>query len=248
MSDTKPSNPKDAIGSSKAQLSLVPWTLVICAARALLEGALKYGRFNWRVAGVRASIYLDALKRHVAKWENGQNNDPKTRVHHLDNAIACLTIMRDAELYGMLTDDRPPCPDPDRMAEMIDGEVHLVAHLKHQFRDHNPKQYTIEDTCHVPMEPELAAEVDRSVREPTNMVSALSRIFREVDEAGPKQHHGLDAVPAGTSEAERVAAEREALRVNAAIDEVAELCLHEFDIGQGRGCVLCGYDPSCRHG
>lgn len=146
MSSTKPSNPKDLIGSKKAPLSLVPWTLMVCAARALLEGALKYGRFNWRIAGVRATIYLDALKRHIAKWENGQECDPKTKVHHLDNAIACLTIMRDAMLYGKLTDDRPPCPDPDAMARMIDGEEVLVAHLKEEFKDHDPYQYTIADT------------------------------------------------------------------------------------------------------
>jgi hypothetical protein len=130
----------------KSPLSLVPWTLVVCAARALLEGALKYGRFNWRVAGVRASIYLDALKRHIAKWENGQDIDPKSKVHHLDNAIACLTIMRDAMLYGKLEDDRPPCPDPDAMARLIDGDEELVAHLKEEFKDHHPHQWTIKDT------------------------------------------------------------------------------------------------------
>lgn len=144
---TKPSNPKDVIGMRKAPLSLVPWTLIVCASRALLEGALKYGRFNWRIAGVRASIYLDALKRHIAKWENGQECDPQTRVHHLDNAIACLTIIRDAQLYGKLTDDRPPCPDPDAMARMIDGDEEMVAHLKDLFKDHSPRQWTIGDTA-----------------------------------------------------------------------------------------------------
>lgn len=146
---TKPSNsenPKDAIGGRKAPLSLVPWTLVVCAARALLEGALKYGRFNWRMCGVRGSIYLDAIKRHIAKYENGQDADPKTQVHHLDSAIGCLTIMRDAMLYGKFTDDRPPCPDPDAMARLIDGEEEIVAHLKDTFKDHKPHQFTIADT------------------------------------------------------------------------------------------------------
>lgn len=144
---TKPSNPKDIIGSRKIDLMLVPWTLPICAARALLEGALKYGRFNWRIAGVRASIYVSALKRHLAKWENGQDEDPLTKIHHLDSAIACLTIMRDAELYGMLTDDRPPCPDPDKMAAMLDSQEGIVAHLKETFKNENPYQYTIADTA-----------------------------------------------------------------------------------------------------
>lgn len=144
--DTKPSNPKDAFGSAKIDLGLVPDTLVVCAARAFLEGALKYGRFNWRVAGVRSSIYRAAFNRHAAKWWNGQDQDPKTRVHHLDNAIACLAILRDAELYGMLDDDRPPCPDPDAMAKFIDSAEVDVAFLKALFKDHHPHQYTIGDT------------------------------------------------------------------------------------------------------
>lgn len=143
---TKPSNPKDAIGSRKASFSLVPWTLIWACAHALLEGALKYGRFNWRICGVRASIYLDALKRHIAKWENGQEYDLKTRVHHIDSAIGCLAILRDAMVYGKLEDDRPPCPDPDLMARLIDADEDLGVHLRQEFKDHHPHQFTIADT------------------------------------------------------------------------------------------------------
>jgi hypothetical protein len=144
--DAELTNPKDSFGSAKLDMGLVPWTLMVCAARAFMEGALKYGRFNWRIAGVRSSIYHAALLRHVAKWWNGQDYDKATRVHHLDNAIACLTIIRDAELYGKLVDDRPPCPDPDAMAALIDGSSDQVAHLKELLKEHQPKQYTIADT------------------------------------------------------------------------------------------------------
>lgn len=144
--DSKLSNPKDHFGSKKIDISLVPFTLIVSAARAFMEGALKYGRFNWRIAGVRASIYHSALQRHLAKWWNGQNADKKTRVHHLDSAIACLAIIRDAELYGKLTDDRPPCPDPDKMADLIDSCEGDVAFLKELMKDEDPHQYTIADT------------------------------------------------------------------------------------------------------
>jgi hypothetical protein len=147
---TKPSNPKDIIGSRKLDLMLVPWSAIVGIAKALFEGAVKYGRFNWRIAGVRASIYISAAKRHMAKWENGQDKDPKTRVHHLDSAMACLAIMRDAELYKMLEDDRPPCPNPDAMADLIDAAEADVAHLRELFADHNPHQYTIADTRQPP--------------------------------------------------------------------------------------------------
>lgn len=143
---TKPSNPKDVIGSRKLDLGLVPDTLVVCAAVALTEGALKYGRFNWRIAGVRASIYHAACKRHLAKWWNGQDTDPATTVHHIDNAIASLAIIRDAMVYGKLTDDRPPAAYENAMAEFIDGHEKSVAWLKDLFKEHSPYQYTIDDT------------------------------------------------------------------------------------------------------
>lgn len=143
---TKPSNPKDVIGSRKIDLGLVPDTAVLCMAAALTEGALKYGRFNWRIAGVRSSIYHAAAKRHLAKYWNGQDLEPATTVHHLDSAMACLAIMRDAMLYGKMIDDRPPCPNENAMAEFIDGQEKTVAWLKDLFKEHTPHQFTIADT------------------------------------------------------------------------------------------------------
>ena len=149
-SDLKPTNPKDIIGSKKLDLGLVPDTLVVCAALAFLEGALKYGRFNWRIAGVRSSIYHSALLRHLAKWWNGQDYDQTTKVHHLDNAIACLAILRDAEIYNKLEDDRPPGRS-DTMANLIDSTGPFIAHLKGIFAEHNPHQYTIYDNVNKPV-------------------------------------------------------------------------------------------------
>jgi len=140
--DTKPSNPKDIIGSTKLDMGLVPDTIDAEVALAYLEGALKYGRFNWRIAGVRASIYNAALRRHLKRWWNGENRDKVTRVKHLANLIACAGIVLDAELAGMLEDDRPPALDLDKV---IDVQDH-IAHLKNLFKDHSPKQYTIADT------------------------------------------------------------------------------------------------------
>lgn len=139
----KQTNPKDVIGSTKLPLGLVPDTIQAHAALAYLEGALKYGRFNWRLAGVRASIYNDALERHRVKWWAGQNKDPKTRVHHLASIIACAGIMLDAELCGKLTDDRPP--RVRRLPRFIDDAAKTAAHLRRLFKDHNPKQFTIKD-------------------------------------------------------------------------------------------------------
>lgn len=142
----KPSNPKDVIGSRKVDLGLVPDSAVVGMAVAFTEGAVKYGRYNWRVAGVRASIYHAACRRHLAKWWNGQDTDPATMVHHIDNAMACLAILRDSMLYGMLNDDRPPAPSENAAAEMIDLSEKSVEWLKQLFAEHNPKQYTRAET------------------------------------------------------------------------------------------------------
>lgn len=141
--DQKLTNPKDAIGSNKLPIHLVPDTLVAYAATAFLEGALKYGTANWRIAGVRASIYISALERHVKKYKNGEDTDPKTRVHHLASVIACAGILLDAELVGKLKDDRPPRAP---MAELIDSFEEIVVHLKDMFKEHDPYHYTIEDS------------------------------------------------------------------------------------------------------
>lgn len=141
--EVKPTNPKDVIGSGKLPLELVPSIIQAEAATAFLEGALKYGRYNWRVAGVRSSIYKAALDRHIAKWWNGEDCDSVTRVRHLANALACIGIILDAEVSGKLTDDRPP--SQSALPEHIDQLQGTVKHLKELFASHSPKQYTIAD-------------------------------------------------------------------------------------------------------
>ena len=132
-------NPKQAIGDTKMPLGQVPDTLVLYASTAFAEGALKYGRWNWRVAGVLASTYVSACRRHIAKWWNGEEYDPKTKVHHLANAIACLGIILDAQVCGKLTDDRPPAVDLNNTIESLEA---TLAHLKELHKDCNPKHFS----------------------------------------------------------------------------------------------------------
>lgn len=140
--DTKETNPKDAIGAKKLPMGLVPDIITAEAALAFTEGALKYGRFNWRVAGVRSSIYHDAMRRHLAKWQNGENRDPVTNVHHLASVIACAGIIMDAAICGKLNDDRPPVAP---LAQHIDNLSTLVPQLQEIFKDCNPHQHSCLD-------------------------------------------------------------------------------------------------------
>jgi hypothetical protein len=104
----KESNPKDVIGSTKIGLSNVPLGPLFELAAGMTEGAIKYGRHNYRAIGVRSSIYFDAAIRHLFAWWEGEDFDPDSRIHHLAKAMCCLVIVRDAQMNGKCVDDRPP--------------------------------------------------------------------------------------------------------------------------------------------
>lgn len=109
---SKRSNPKDAVGTKKVPLSTVSAPVMAELGLALLEGGRKYGRHNYRVVGVRASVYYDAAMRHLMAWWEGEDIDPDSGMHHTVKAMASLMVARDAEINGKITDDRPPkCPE-----------------------------------------------------------------------------------------------------------------------------------------
>ena len=108
VGNVKDSNPKDAIGVTKAPISTVSFPVMAELGVAMLEGALKYGKHNYREIGVRQSVYIDAcINRHLGPWIEGQDIDPDSGLSHLVKAMACLMILRDAQMRGKLVDDRP---------------------------------------------------------------------------------------------------------------------------------------------
>jgi hypothetical protein len=106
--ERKPTNPKDAVGVRKAPMSTVPAPVIAELGVAMLEGARKYGRHNYRAAGVRASVYYDAAFRHLMAWWEGEDVDPDSALSHVTKAIATLVVLRDSMMRGNWTDDRPP--------------------------------------------------------------------------------------------------------------------------------------------
>ena len=142
MNDTteKPTNPKDDIGSNKLPLHLWPTTATALGCLAFLNGALKYGRSNWRVAGVRASIYYDACRRHLDAWFEGEECDPGDGVPHLSAALACLAIIADAGAAGKLNDDRMIAGGYRQLMERLTPEVER---LKVLHAGRSPEHYNI---------------------------------------------------------------------------------------------------------
>lgn len=109
-------NPKDEIGDTKPDLSLIPPSALIEMARGFADGARKYGPFNWRGKPVRARVYTAAAMRHILLWADREENASDSNVHHLGHAMDCLAILVDAQRGGDMHDDRPP---PGKAAEMI---------------------------------------------------------------------------------------------------------------------------------
>lgn len=145
MSDsTKPTNPKDAIGSNKLPLHLWPETATVFGCLGALDGALKYGRSNYRAIGVRASIYVDAAKRHLNAWFEGEDCASDSGVPHLGHALACIAIIIDAQAAGLLNDDRQIAGGYNAL---VDQMTPLVAKLKAQHANKDPKHYTIADSA-----------------------------------------------------------------------------------------------------
>lgn len=107
MNNTKDTNPKDAVGIKKVPLSCVPTIPMLELGLAMMEGARKYGRHNYRAVGTRSSVYYDAIIRHLTAWWEGEDIDPESGVHHLMKAAACIFVHRDSILMGNVEDDRP---------------------------------------------------------------------------------------------------------------------------------------------
>src|SRR5690242_17683606 len=116
-------NPKDGIGNAKLPLHLWPETATAHGCLALLDGALKYGRLNWRGTEVRASVYVAACRRHLAEWLEGQDVDTKSGLHPLAHALVCLAILLDAEAAGTLINDRNYPGGYSALAEQLTPHV-----------------------------------------------------------------------------------------------------------------------------
>jgi hypothetical protein len=73
--------------SGKPDYSLIPLHLLEGEARVWMLGEKKYTRWNW-TRGMKWSIPVGCLLRHLAAWQRGEDTDPESGEAHLDH-IAC---------------------------------------------------------------------------------------------------------------------------------------------------------------
>lgn len=144
MDTTKPTNPKDCLGSLKVPMHLWPNTATVMGAMGLLDGACKYGRSNFRAIGVRSSVYYDAARRHLDRWFEGEDIDPDSGLPHMAHALASIAIIVDAQAAGKLNDDRMIAGG---FHEMLEQMTPHVGRIKEKYADKSPRHYTIADSA-----------------------------------------------------------------------------------------------------
>jgi len=111
-------NVKNAAGALKPPSDAVPHIALLALGTAMKDGADKYGRFNWRTSEVTASVFFNAMMRHLLLWYAGENLAKDSKVHHLAHLMAGAGIILDAELQGVLNDDRDVSSNVDLDALM----------------------------------------------------------------------------------------------------------------------------------
>lgn len=100
-------NPKHAAGRKKQPYRHIPPSALAALGRVMQSGAEKYGPFNWGEAGVTASVYYDAIKRHLESWYTTGRPDKESHENPMAHIMACCAIIIDCEGLGNMEDDRP---------------------------------------------------------------------------------------------------------------------------------------------
>jgi len=100
-------NPKDKIGASKVDFTIIPHSAKVAWALAQMDGVTKYGAYNWRVEPVQIMTYLGAAERHLDAYKEGEEVAADSLVHHLGHVMACCAIIIDAVATGKAIDNRP---------------------------------------------------------------------------------------------------------------------------------------------
>jgi hypothetical protein len=116
-------NLKTLAAANKPRLSDVPPVALFALGAAMSNGKDKYDRFNWRETGSTASVFYDAIFRHLADWYNGEDHADDSKVHHLGHIMASCAILLDSEIHGKLNDDRGDYGSVSRHPEYwVDGK------------------------------------------------------------------------------------------------------------------------------
>jgi len=138
------SNPKTAFGAVKPGTFNTPPMPLYEYSLAHYQGALKYGHYNWREDPVSISTYINAARRHIDLYMEGQKYSSDTGdlpngvrgVHNLAHSMTCLSIVMDAEFFGTLIDDRSGFGAADKLEQYFEEAKKLQQHLMKTWTGH----------------------------------------------------------------------------------------------------------------
>jgi len=117
-------DPKQAAGSKKTPLGLIPAPAMEEIANVLKLGASKYGEYNWRKTVVSTNTYVHAILRHLNAWRDGEDLDPESARSHIAHIAAGCCILLDAKACNTLHDNRHKKPEEqDSMAASHEHQV-----------------------------------------------------------------------------------------------------------------------------
>jgi len=111
----------------KPDLTLLNYSFLSQVSEAMMFGAKKYGRDNYR-SGISNVRILGAVLRHAYKYLNGQDTDEESGIHHLAHAAAGINMFFGIEDAGTAEDVRPE----DRVATTLADKFNLKTIRKEQ--------------------------------------------------------------------------------------------------------------------
>jgi hypothetical protein len=89
----------------KPPLGLIPRSALLEEAAVMGYGLEKYTRNNWR-KGLEWSRVIDASMRHLLAFNEGEDLDPESGLHHLAHVRACCSFLIEYMLTHPELDDR----------------------------------------------------------------------------------------------------------------------------------------------
>lgn len=91
--------------TGKPDLTLLPRSFKEGVAQALMYGAKKYGRANFK-QGLEVTRVLAGIDRHLTAFNDGENMDPESGLSHLSHAGAGIAMLIELLHINKAIDDR----------------------------------------------------------------------------------------------------------------------------------------------
>lgn len=127
---------------NKVRYDLLPPHAIHQLARVLTKGAEKYAERNWE-KGMNWSKCLASLKRHIAKFEMGIDNDEETGLLHLAHAMCnCAFILEYYKIYPQGDDRNQSYKHLPKIGLDIDGVLaDFVGGIRSKYNLPEPKSW-----------------------------------------------------------------------------------------------------------